>query len=260
MKILFVCPTWKFEATGKYRWMTEKQYSKRVIVFLQYKTSLGKAIVERDQEREKEREKTGTNAHPRSTLYLIVEDAGATGEAFLDCPYVKQLFGIARHLDVHVSVIYYSLRSGKTLSPFVRSNMNTLILFRINNVATLETFYIEILSMSPQWTNFKEFKKFFISLTESVITGGAVKKSYHALGVDLSSSLIDADMRSMFRFSDPDIKKRSKSDTPSNVRSGDRSDTTADRRADPGKSAEGAPSRGKKVLFEEEGEEGGDCC
>ena len=197
-------------------------------------------------------------------LWLIIEDAGSSGEAFINCPYAKSLWSVARHVPAHLTIVYHSLRSGSTLNPYIRGNLNVLVMYRVNNLGTVEFFYKELLLLCPQWQNFQDFKIFFVQLTQSTIDDeGKVHKSFQALGLDLSSGLIDCDMRSAFRFSDPDVKKHTKSDTPSNVRPGDRTDTRADRGTGTGKSAAGPQSRGKTIVFQEEGEDGGGgggCC
>ena len=149
LTILFVCPVFKHESTNKYRWMLQKLYAKRIVVFLQYKSSLGKAILER--------EKTA----PSHVLWLIIEDAGSSGEAFINCPHAKSLWSVARHVPAHLTIVYHSLRSGSTLNPYIRGNLNVLVMYRVNNLGTVEIFYKELLSLCPQWQNFHCFKNFF---------------------------------------------------------------------------------------------------
>ena len=124
------------------------------------------------------------------------------------------------------------------------------MLYRVNNIRTLEIFYQELLSLSPEWRNFQEFKAFFVELTRASVENGRVRKSFQALGLDLSSGLVDCDIRAAFRFSDPEHKNTQKSDSRPNVRSGDT-------RTDPGTAASG-PARGSQKIIFEEKEEAGD--
>ena len=88
MKILFVCPVFKYESTGKYQWMLQPKYQKKITVFLKYKPALCKAILDRDPDRP-----------GASRLWLVLEDVGSVGSEFLECEHAKNLWGVARHLE-----------------------------------------------------------------------------------------------------------------------------------------------------------------
>ena len=82
LKILFVCPVFKYESTGKYNWILQPKYMKRITVFLQHKPALCKAILDRDPD-----------IKGASRLWLVLEDCGSIGQEFLDCEHAKNLWG-----------------------------------------------------------------------------------------------------------------------------------------------------------------------
>ena len=77
LKVLFVCPTFRYEATGKYNWLTQERYARRVTVFLKYKSSLCKTICARDLKKK-----------GKSRLWFILEDCGSIRSQFLGCPHI----------------------------------------------------------------------------------------------------------------------------------------------------------------------------
>jgi len=235
LKILFVCPIFKYESTGKYKWMTGQKYIHRITVFLKYRSSLCEAILGRNPD------KKGA-----SRLWLVLEDCGSIGQEFLDCPHAKDLWGVARHLEVNITVLFHSLRGGRMLNPYIRSNLNVLTCFRVNSLLLLKNIYEELVSMSDQWHNFNEFKDDFIRLTASTFEGEKLIRSFQAITIDLSSGFVDQNTKGWV-FGGKDTKnKDKKSCTPIKIpKHGKRSRSV-------GSDESETPRKVEKVLCEEE--------
>ena len=103
LKILFVCPVFKHESTGKYSWLLQPKYMKKVTVFLKYKPSLCKAIVERNDNRGNGQK--GEKKKKGSPLWLVLEDIGSSGEEFLNCPFARSLWIVSRHVPRHITIV-----------------------------------------------------------------------------------------------------------------------------------------------------------
>jgi len=225
LKVLFVCPTFRYEATGKYNWLTQERYARRVTVFLKYKSTLCKTICERDPK------KKGA-----SRLWLILEDCGSVGQEFLNCPHARDLWGVARHLRCNITVLFHSLRGGKMLSPYIRANLNVITVFSVNSLALLKNIHEEILSLVDGWENFRDFKNFFLDLTASKMEHGNFTRSHNAITIDLSTRQVDANTKNFMFGQKPDGIKNAKQKRR-RAASEDESD---------------ASSKSKKVLCEEE--------
>jgi len=74
LKVLFVCPVFKLESSEKYRWLPPPKCMNRATVFLKYKPSLCKTIIERPK---------------NNPLWLTLEGMDSVGEEFVNCPYAR---------------------------------------------------------------------------------------------------------------------------------------------------------------------------
>jgi len=234
MKILFVCPVFKYESTGKYQWMLQPKYQKKITVFLKYKPALCKAILDRDPDRP-----------GASRLWLVLEDVGSVGSEFLECEHAKNLWGVARHLECNITVLFHALRSGRMLGPYIRGNLNVLTAFRTNSINLLKNVYEELISMSKEWNDFKEFRDSFIDLTSSHMEDGRLIRSFQAMTIDLASGIVDQNTK-LWTFDDAQLYRHGTKRK------------NGDSRADSAKTQRAAPRAVQKALCEEEGEEAGD--
>ena len=77
------------------------------------------------------------------------------------------------------------------MSPYIRSNLNVLTVFRVNSLLLLKSIHEELLSLSEEWGNFNEFKKYFVDFTKSTFKNGKLTRGFQALTCDLASGIVD---------------------------------------------------------------------
>ena len=73
------------------------------------------------------------------------------------------MLSIARHLGISLIINYHSLTSGRTLSPFVRQNIDYLCLYKIVSEDLLKMVYDEYLSLATDIKDWKEFRNKYIA-------------------------------------------------------------------------------------------------
>jgi len=128
------------------------------------------------------------------------------------------------------------------LNPYIRSNLNVVTVFRICSLLLLKGIHEELLSLSDEWQNFNEFRRFFVELTASHFEGTKLVRGYQAISVDLASGVTDPDTK-QWQFKCGTKRKRDVTDN-TDGRSG---------RREIGEDEGDAPRKAKAVLCEEEG-------
>lgn len=181
-RYMFILPTFHFEASNSYAWLTP--FKDRVFISTEYTPELSQAFLNREDE------KLPPHEIPRTFLWL--DDVGCNETFRMDRAFVS-LLSIARHKRLSVCLCFHSLTSGHTLSPFLRQNITHTLLFRVTNEKLLESIFEELISMTGQFERFRDFKYTYNLHTCSKIDPktGVIQKNFNGMCINNSLGCID---------------------------------------------------------------------
>ena len=98
-------PTYDFEANDSYNFIKK---SKKVKIFDRYSYLITRELM-------------NAGSKLKGRTLIMIDDAALSAKGIFE-PNFYSMLSIARHLGISLIISYHSLTSGRTLSPFVRSN------------------------------------------------------------------------------------------------------------------------------------------
>lgn len=159
-KLIAILPVYKYESSGSYSWMREKDMVERVMVTEEYSPSLIQAILNR---------KIDENS---SRLLLFIDDlAAAAGKMLWEDNGFTKLLSVTRHVRCSIVLCHHACSGGYMLPGFIRQNASHIFLLRISNRKLLQQTYEEWMSLVPEeWAS--NLNRFVAAFTEHTSAGG----------------------------------------------------------------------------------------
>lgn len=142
-------PAFDFEQEDAYRFVRDYQKkNKNVKIFDKYSYLITRELL--------------SNAKKsKGRTFIFIDDASLSASSIYE-PSFFDLIALLRHLKITLAISYHSLTSGKTLAPFVRSNISYLLLYKIVSEDLLRMIYDEYLSLVDDFANWKDFRKQYL--------------------------------------------------------------------------------------------------
>ena len=140
---MLVLPSYSIEASDAYSFIDEKDPN--ILIFEEYNEALPLKIMNYQK-------KLTAKKQQKKKIYFAVDDSSAENlNSFQMDNNLKRLITSIRHYSCVLHIIAHAV-SG-TLSTFMRSNTDILMLYNVSNMNLLENVYEEFLSLN------KEFRK-----------------------------------------------------------------------------------------------------
>ena len=154
---IICCPTYDYEATKSYNGIKKFAAANKnmIDIYNRYSFLITQNILNNAT-------KIG---QLKKNICLFIDDAMLSSQSIFDKDFYSML-SIARHLGITILINYHSLTSGKTLSPFVRSQCDYLMLYKIVSDGLLKLIHDEYVSLSQE-RDWKQFLNKYIEHTNS---------------------------------------------------------------------------------------------
>lgn len=160
-KAFLIAPTARFEAADSYAWCDPK----RVYIITTYSPALIFQLLHRRD-----------NGEDCSRVALFIDDmAAGDGQTLGQDQNFAALMAIARHVRLGLLLMaHHSCTGAHVLSPIIRQLATHCLLTRISSRKLVESVYDEWVSLSPAWSNFREFAAWFTQITREGPGSGVI--------------------------------------------------------------------------------------
>ena len=164
---ILILPSYSCEADDSYKFINYKD--KNIYIFESYDSYISEQFLQSQSKQKKH------------TLFVI-DDASSQNIWNIDNA-LKHIITILRHLDTCLYIIAHA--ASNILSPFLRMNVDVLLLSKITNHKLLETIHEEYLSLTKEYFRIEGKRKFIQDYIE------LNKNPYQIIYLDLRKNIID---------------------------------------------------------------------